>query len=109
MTDGAIAFAGAIAITTNIPSALVNGGDQGCAEHIFTSGFDPPAQVTAFATTYDNFYRFDLSDPASFEIVSSSHFTSMKLDYVGNGFSRAYGNARVGCGYLPDFTPAHQV
>jgi hypothetical protein len=92
-----LAFSGPI-IAAVVAFAETAGSPAGqdCAERIFTSGFDPARSVTAFAATYDNFYRFEVSDPASFELVSSSHFAAMKLDYAGNDFTRAYGIDALG-------------
>lgn len=82
----------AVAIGIALASKLVSAaGGQHCTEFVFTNGFDQPVPVTAFATTYDYFYRFDIADPGTVDVVSSSHITAFKLDYVGSDFTHAYG------------------
>ena len=81
----------AVTLSPQWTSALVGAGGQDCAEFIFTNGFDRPDPVMAFATSYGYFYRFDILNPETVEVVSSSHITAFKLDFIGDDFSRAYG------------------
>ena len=72
-------------------SSALGVGEQDCTGFVFANGFDQPAPVMAFATSYGYFYRFDLRNPETVKVVSSSHVTTFKLDFIGADFSRAYG------------------